>query len=318
MKPAAAGDLRLAQMNMWNLFDTVNDPATGDDDSTPTPEQYQIKLEKIAKAIVELGLPDVISANEIENDTVLADLIARPELKDAGYKFLSQANNNDERGIRVGVLYKGDRLEAANIESPNPKFSFPDGGRGQIDRSLLYSRTPLIVDFKLRGAAQASEGAGLLTIAVNHFKSKLGGAGPEARRQMQGQYLGEWLDARRATNPGNAIVVMGDLNANHGEGAYEKLAKRADGTTRFYDAPLKLKKEDRYSYNYRGQLDLLDHVMIDNARKDAITGVDILHVNTTKDAKKSQWDPKVLAGYSDHDSIIVDLDVKKLFAAPTK
>ena len=60
IKPPAAGDLRVAQMNMWNLFDTVNDPKTGDDDSTPTPEQYAIKLEKIAKAIVSKS----VSRNE--------------------------------------------------------------------------------------------------------------------------------------------------------------------------------------------------------------------------------------------------------------
>lgn len=312
--PAGNGDLRVAQMNMWNLFDTVNDPKTGDDDSTPTPEQYQIKLEKIAEAIVALGLPDLVSANEVENETVMNDLIARPELRAAGYKYVIQERNNDERGIRVGVLYKGDKFDVAGVEAPNPKFSFPDGGRGQIDRSLLYARPPLVVDFKVRGAAQANEGAALLTFAVNHFKSKLGGAAPEARRQMQGQYLGEWLDARRATRPGNAVIVIGDLNANHGEGAYEKLAKRADGSTRLYDAPLELPLEDRYTYNYRGKLDLLDHVMVDAARKDAITGVDILHVNTTKEAKKQQWNPDVLPGFSDHDTIVVDFDTKKLLA----
>ncbi len=311
-QPDPSATLRIAQMNMWNLFDTVNDPDTGDDDSTPTPEQYQIKLEKIAKAIVELGTPDIISANEIENETVLNDLIARPELAKAGYKVLVQHANNDERGIRVGVLYKSDRLDPTNVEAPNPKFSFPDGGRGQIDRSLLYSRPPLVVDFKLRGAAQAGEGAGLLTVAVNHFKSKLGGAAPEARRQMQGQYLGEWLDARRAVNPGNAVIVVGDLNADYGDGAYEKLAKRADGSTRLYDAAMKVRKSDRYTYIYRGQKNLLDHLMVDNARRDAIIGTDILHVNTAKGARDQRWNPKVLPGYSDHDSMVVDFDVEKL------
>ena len=316
--PATPEHLRIAQMNMWNLFDTVNDPKTGDDDSTPTPEQYQIKLEKLAKAVVELGLPDILSANEIENETVLADLVARPELKDAGYRVLVQERNNDERGIRVGMLYKADRLEVAGVSAPNPKFSFPDGGRGQIDRSLLYSRPPLVVDFKLRGAAQAGEGAGLLTVAVNHFKSKLGGAAPEARRQMQGQYLGEWLDARRATNPNSAIIVVGDLNATYEDGAYQKLATRADGSTRLYDSAMKVRKEDRYTYIYRGQKDLLDHLMVDNARRDAIVGTKILHINTAKDARKSRWDPTVLAGYSDHDSMYTDFDVAKLLKPRSK
>ena len=314
-KGPAAGDLRIAQMNVWNLFDTVNDPNTDDDDTTLTQAQLDIKLVKLSNAVVELGLPDVISLNEVENQGVLDMLAARPELKAAGYKAVISALN-DERGIRTGILYKGDKLEqVGSLEAPNPTFSFPDGGRGQIDRSLLFARPPLVVDFKLRGAAQGAEGAGLLTIAVNHFKSKLGGAAPEARRQMQGQYLGEWLDARRATRPGGTTIVVGDLNANHGEGAYEKLAKRADGSTRFYDTPLKLKVEDRYTYNYRGQLDLLDHMMIDAGKEDAIKAVRILHVNTEKESKKSQWDPKVLAGYSDHDSIVTDFDAAKLFTA---
>lgn len=316
--PQPAGSLRIAQMNMWNLFDTENDPDTADDDTTPTPEQYQIKLQKLARAIVELGIPDILSANEVENETVLKDLISRPELKDAGYRVLVQQQNNDGRGIRVGILYKDAKVELAGVEAPNPKMSFPDGGRGQIDRSLLYARPPLIADFKVRGAAQASEGAALLTIAVNHFKSKLGGDGPEARRQMQGQYLGEWMDARRATNPANAIVVVGDLNATHDDGAYKKLATRPDGSARFYDAAMKVRKEDRYTYIYRGQKNLLDHVMIDDARKGAIMGVAIPHINSGKDGHKSQWDPTVLPGYSDHDSMVVDFDVNKLFASSPK
>ena len=314
LTPPATGSLRIGQMNLWNLFDTVNNPDTGDDQSTPTPEQYQIKLTKIANAIVELGTPDLISLNEIENDTVVADLLKQPQLKDKGYKFIVE-KTNDERGITVGVLYNGNKLEAVGQTTVNPKMSFPDGGRGQIDRSLLYARAPLVVDFKLRGAAQAAEGAGLLSVAVNHFKSKLGGAAPEARRQMQGQYLGEWLDARSAAKPGSTYVVMGDLNASHGEGAYEKLANRADGSKRFYDAPLKLKAEDRYTYIYRGEKDLLDHVLVSAGREDAITGVQILHVNSPKDARKSQWDPAVLPGYSDHDSMVVDYDINKLLGA---
>jgi predicted extracellular nuclease len=301
-------------MNLWNLFDTVNNPDTGDDSTTPTPEQYAIKLTKISNAIVELGLPDVISLNEIENETVVKDLLAQPALKDAGYKFVVQ-KSNDERGITVGMLYKDAKLEMVGQQTFNPKMSFPDGGRGQVDRSLLYARAPLVVDFKARGAAQAGEGAGLLTIAVNHFKSKLGGEAPEARRQMQGQYLGEWLDARSAAQPGGTTLVMGDLNAGYGEGAYEKLSKRADGSTRLYDAPLKLDAKDRYTYIYRGEYDLLDHTLVSSGHEDAIKAVRILHVNSPKDAKKSQWDPAVLAGYSDHDSMVTDFDLGKLLAA---
>lgn len=313
---AATGDggqgrIRVAQMNLWNLFDTVNDPKSDDDETTPTPEQYQIKLQKIATAISSLDLPDVISVNEVENATVLSDLVARPELAKAGYKHVIKSTN-DQRGISVGVLYRSDRLEPKKVETPNPEFSFPDAGRGQINPKLLYARAPLVVDFQLRGAAQAAEGSQLLTIAVNHFKSKLGGQGPEARRQMQGQYLGEWLDARAAVRPGGATIVVGDLNANHGEGAYERLANRADGTKRFHDAPLSIPEADRYTYIYRGNKDLLDHLMVSNGRSDALVGAKIVHVNTEKGARAKQWDPSTIAGFSDHDPMVAEFDVAKL------
>lgn len=303
--------LRVAQLNLFNLFDTVDDPDFADEESTPTPEQYQIKLTKIARAIEALGTPDVISVNEIENETVLRDLLAQPALKDAGYRFVVQPTN-DARGITVGVLYKGERLELAGQTTVNPKMSFQDGGAGQVDRSLLFARPPLVVDFKVRGAAQAAEGAGLFTMAINHFKSKRGGEAPEDRRQMQGQFLGEWLDARTATQQGGATIVVGDLNANHGDGAYEKLAKRPDGSTRFYDAPLKLAEGDRYTYIHRGEKNLLDHLMVTAGREDAIAGVEVLHLNTPEGARDSEWDPAVVPGFSDHDPLVVDLDLTRL------
>lgn len=311
--PATEGTLRIAQMNLWNLFDTVDNPQTGD--MVLDPAKYATKLTKIANGIAAIGLPDIISVNEVENRQVLEDLIKQDALKGAGYKVTIQGGN-DGRGINVGVLYRADKVEQVGVEEPNPKMSFPDGGRGQVDPSVLYARAPLVVDFRLRGAAQAADGAGLLTIAVNHFKSKLGGQGPEERRQMQGQFLGEWLDTRAAKLPGRATIVLGDLNANYGDGAYEKLANRADGTKRFFDAPMKVAADQRYTYIYRGQKDMLDHMLVSSGREDAIKAVDILHVNSPKDAKKSADDPTVLAGFSDHDPMVADFDVAKLLAAP--
>lgn len=309
---AGPGQLRLAQMNLWNLFDTVDDPKTQDD--VLSPAQYETKLTKISNAIAQLGMPDLISVNEVENEAVLNDLISSDALKGAGYKVV-MGPSNDGRGINVGILYKGDKLEhVGELAQPNPVMSFADRGRGQIDGSLLYARAPLVADFKLAGATQAADGANLLTVAVNHFKSKInrtGTDGPEKRREMQGQYLGEWLDARAKTRPTGATIVLGDLNANHGEPGYEKLAMRADGSKRFYDAPMKVDKASRYTYIYRGSKDLLDHVMVSAGKSDAIAGVKILHVNSAA-PKSDKDDVTKLSGFSDHDPTIVDFDLKQL------
>lgn len=89
-QPANDQTLRMAQMNLWNLFDTVDNPDSGDE--VLTKEQYKTKLHKIALAIVELGLPDLISVNEIENETVLRDLAAQPELKIIRIRLFSTKN----------------------------------------------------------------------------------------------------------------------------------------------------------------------------------------------------------------------------------
>ena len=309
---AAKGDLRIAQVNAWNLFDTVDDPKVNDDDSTLTQEQYQAKLNKVTTAIAAMGLPDVVSLNEVENDRVMRDLLGHANLKKAGYEYVL-APTNDRRGISVAMLYKPERLEKVAVDVPNETFSGPDTGRGQVDSSLLYARAPLVVDFKLRGAAQATEGSQLLTIAVNHFKSKLGGDAPEQRRVRQGEFLGEYLDDKAKQQPGGTTIVVGDLNAVYGDGAYEKLANRPDGSKRYFDAPLLLPEDKQYTYIYRGQKNMLDHLMIDDARKDAITGAHILHVNSGGKAYKEKFNDKVLPGFSDHDPIVVDFDAKKLF-----
>lgn len=309
---AGANNLRVAQMNLWNLFDTVDDPHTADD--VLTKQQYETKITKISNAISQLGLPDIISVNEIENATVLEDLAKSDALKGAGYKVVV-GNGNDARGINVGILYRSDRVEqVGEAQQPNPGMSFADRGKGQIDTKLLYARAPLVADFRVKGAAQAADGADLVTIAVNHFKSKInktGTDGPEKRRAMQGQYLGEWLDARAKSRPTGATIVLGDLNSNYGEEGFEKLANRADGSVRFYDAPMKVPAADRYTYIYRGQKDMLDHVLVSAGRKDAIDAVKILHVNSN-DPRKDRDDVTKIGGFSDHDPTIVDFDLKKL------
>jgi len=87
----------VAFYNVENLFDTINDPKTFDDDRTPkgrdkwTSVIYKKKLQNIAKVISEIGRdisntgPSIIGLCEIENKNVLIDLINSEELKNNNY-----------------------------------------------------------------------------------------------------------------------------------------------------------------------------------------------------------------------------------------
>ena len=66
----------------------------------------------------------------------------------------------------------------------------------------------------------------------------------------------------KADFPDKPIVVLGDFNSATGDATYNAILRDANGKDRLYDVPQHLAKADRYSYSYRGQKDLLDHMFV--------------------------------------------------------
>jgi len=76
----------IAFYNIENLFDTVDDPYTNDDDFLPTSEKrwtekrYQKKLNKLGSVICKIGknekhTPSIVGLAELENAFVLKGLL---------------------------------------------------------------------------------------------------------------------------------------------------------------------------------------------------------------------------------------------------
>lgn len=309
-----AGTLRVGAFNTMNFFDSTEDPADPSKPGAkiPTAAEYQIKLTKLAMAIRDkIGAPDILSMEEVENQHVLDDLLAQPALKSLGYKSII-GEGNDNRGIHVAMIYRSGRVEPTHIDQTNPVDTTLLNPWDQIDTSKLFARAPLTVDFKLTGISQATDGAAI-TVIANHFKSKLGGPKQEPRRVAQGVYLSGVVDAMTAAKPTVPVIVLGDFNATYDDGAFKAMATKADGSQRLYDTPLGLPDTDRYSFNYRGRKDMLDHLMVTPEAKGAITSVTIPHFNTYDGVKNKAADPKVADGVSDHDPVLINFDTRKLF-----
>ena len=96
--------------NCENFFDTLHDPNKKDQETTPTGKDYQAKQHNIATAIAAIGTdvtPDgaaMVGLAEVENDNVLKDLVAQPELTGRHYKY-AWFYTPDERGISTALLY---------------------------------------------------------------------------------------------------------------------------------------------------------------------------------------------------------------------
>ena len=80
--------------NFENLFDTINDPGVNDEEFTPEgPKQwntikYEKKLGNLDRVLFDIAAEDkdfpvVIGVSEIENRSVMEDVIAQPKLAHA-------------------------------------------------------------------------------------------------------------------------------------------------------------------------------------------------------------------------------------------
>ena len=107
----------IAFYNFENLFDTINDSDTNDDEWTPkgaqhwTSKKYKQKLQNLSRVLLEIGSsentnsPTFIGCSEIENRGVLEDLIKESKLVDKAYGII-HFDSPDKRGIDVALLYQ--------------------------------------------------------------------------------------------------------------------------------------------------------------------------------------------------------------------
>lgn len=218
--------------NLENLFDTLIDPDPNkilQDDFTPkgkkvwTSEHYQEKLVNMAKVISELGtevIPDgltILGVSEVENKSVLEDLVQAESIKKRGYKVVHY-DSPDKRGIDVGLLY-------------NPKYFTVTSSKSFSLRSVdttFYSRDQLLVSGLLNGEK--------IHVIVAHWPSRRGGEKRSKPRRASAAKLGRMIvDSLQANDPNTKVFYMGDLNDDptdesvkkylRGVGKEEKLGK---------------------------------------------------------------------------------------------
>lgn len=199
----------IAFYNLENLFDTKNDPKILDDDFTPKGKKnwhhkrYKNKIRKLAKVISQLGTersfhtPAIIGVVEVENDTVLNDLVNNNALKKHNYGFIHY-DSPDERGIDVALLYKKELFELLSSET-FPLYVNDHNGRRD------YTRDVLLVKGYLNGE--------LMHILVNHWPSRRSGYDQtEEKRIKAAQFVSEIAENITIETPNAKIIIMGDFN----------------------------------------------------------------------------------------------------------
>jgi predicted extracellular nuclease len=313
--------LTVASYNVENL-DPVVEGSAGQPDDDIGSGKYAKHAQHIA---INLKAPTIVCLQEIQdndggNNTAvvdatltlqtLVDLIFANHGIQYSFAFENPPTANIDGGqpganIRPAFLYRADQvtlLDTTRITDPNTAEA--DGFAGD---DFASSRKPLEGVFSFNGQ--------VVTIINNHFNSKggdnalFGNVQPPAlssefQRIEQAKIVNARVDALLAADPDAAVIVAGDLN----DFAWSKPNTTLDGTagggTRVLTdlAEALLPANERYSYNFQGSAQSLDHMLVSNSLLNATNpAFDIVHVNSD-----------LASGVSDHDPDLARFDFRGL------
>ena len=204
-KRTAVQTAGIAFYNLENLFDTIpNNPEGRDAEYTPAGakqwdgRKYRNKINNLAYAISQFTTkttpygPAVIGVSEIENKSVLDDLVANPAL--APWKLqVVHHDSPDARGVDVGLLYNPRYFKLENVTN-HRLHAVPFRTRDQmcVVGSLLGQR---------------------IAVIVNHWPSRLGGQErSEPNRRAAAALSKAIADSLWKVDPEIGVIVMGDMN----------------------------------------------------------------------------------------------------------
>ncbi|WP_439942812.1 endonuclease/exonuclease/phosphatase family protein [Streptomyces sp. BBFR115] len=302
------GELAVATYNVENL-----DPS----DST---------FDAHASAIVHnLNSPDIVSLEEIQDDNGATDdgtvgaskTVAKliDAIVAAGgprYEWRSIDPVNDQDGgepggnIRQVFLFNparvsftdrpgGDSTTAVGVTKVHGKAALT-ASPGRIDPASdawKSSRKPLAGEFVFRGRT--------VFVIANHFASKGGDQGltaqyqpptrsSETQRHLQATEVNAFVKDILKVQKNADVIALGDMN----DFEFSDTAKILEGRGELWSAIKSLPKNERYTYDYQGNEQVLDQILVSPSIRRGDFAYDSVHINSEFHDQISDHDPQVL------------------------
>ena len=307
--------------NVENLFDTLDNPVKIDEEFTPGSEKswnlerYEKKLNDLGRVITSANpseLPEIIGLCEVENVQVLMDLVSTDAFRKGDYGIV-HFESPDVRGIDAALLYRKDEFTV--MEQKKLPVIFPFDST-ETTRDILY----------VKGQTSDKE---TLHFYVNHWSSRRGGEKEtEPKRIFAAVTLRQEIDVLLNREPSAKIVIMGDFNDEPTNTSVfgmlmannkKKNASGRDLYNMMYDMH---NDENKGTYNYRGNWNMLDHIIISQALLSAKSGLSAEHdgakifsadwmmyndENRGKVPSRTYGGPNYYGGISDHLPVYVIL-----------
>lgn len=245
----------VAFYNVENLFDLKNNKLKHDNDFLPgsiknwTPKRYQNKLRKIGYAISNIGRretgkhPALVGLAEIENATVIKDLMASKHLKHCNYDYI-HFDSLDERGIDVALLYDTTAFKVLDSEAFAVSLIDDDG-------TPDYTRDVLLVSGILDNEK--------VHVIVNHWSSRREGEKEtEFKRLASSEKVSEIISSLKQNEEHAKIIVIGDFNDTPQNNSLKRLVDEFD----LFNPMETLRSFTRGSVKHRRQWFTFDQILV--------------------------------------------------------
>ncbi|MBL7956161.1 MAG: endonuclease/exonuclease/phosphatase family protein [Flavobacteriales bacterium] len=257
--------------NIENLYDTIDSPDTDDSEFLPsgskqwTGERYWRKLDRNARVIAEMGKDlhpqgmAILGLCEVENRTVVEDLVKTSALKDRNYQVVHE-DSPDRRGVDVALIHNPDLFKVYDHRSY--RLAMAD--------TSFRTRNQLLVSGVLEGDTTH--------VIVCHWPSRRGGEKrSEPNRKAAAELARHIIDSLLAINSNARIMLMGDLNddpvnvsvARFARATGDK-AKAVDGV--FFNAMYEPYQKGIGTLAWRDSWNLFDQIILSPALVSGVGG----------------------------------------------
>ncbi|MFH8219110.1 endonuclease/exonuclease/phosphatase family protein [Streptomyces sp. NPDC018057] len=279
-----------------------------------------------ASAIVNnLRSPDIVSLEEIQDDngatddgTVTAG-VTMAKLIDAivaaggpRYEWRSIDPVNDQDGgepggnIRQAFLFNPARVSFTDRPGGGPTTAVGvtrvhgraalTSSPGRIDpasEAWKSSRKPLAGEFVFRGRT--------VLVIANHFASKGGDQGltakyqppvrsSETQRHLQATEVNSFVKDILKVQRDADVIALGDIN----DFEFSGTARILEGRGELWSAIKSLPRSERYTYDYQGNAQVLDQILVSPSIRHGRFAYDSVHINSEFHDQISDHDPQVL------------------------
>ena len=298
--------LEVTAFNVLNYFTTLGSRGA------ETAAEFERQEAKIVAAITELDSA-IVGLLEIENNDGLALETLVAALNEA-------AGMARWAAIDTGTLGT-DQITTALIYQP--ALVAPEGAHAVLDSSVdarfdtSKNRPALAQSFR----DLATDG--IVTVAVNHLKSKGSACEGDTGEPEQGNCnevrtlaaaaLSDWLETNPTGVEADGSIIIGDLNAYDHEDPITTLE-----TAGWTDLLKRFQGEDAYTYVFDGQLGYLDYGLADAEMLPYVVGAAAWHANADetslvdytmafkKPAQDALFAPDPYRA-SDHDAVVIGI-----------